>query len=211
MDEYFTPELHRTLIKGILSIVTTILTDAGIKYWIDGGSLLGAVRDGDMIPWDDDADIGMDYKDYMTKLPKLYEIIKRSAITCNDIEYKLYVEIHSDMVKVFIPDMWVKTPTRIIGTPTLDLFPWRKSGDRVELYSAKQRKQFKNCFYLKSELFPLKEYKFGTYTLLGANEPMGYLNRYYGPDCMTTGKIEVRAPTEQCATQKADEMIEFKL
>ena len=188
MDKYFTPELHRTLIKGILSIVTTILRDAGIKYWIDGGTLLGAVRDGDIIPWDDDADIGVHYKDFMVELPKLYEIIKRSFITCNDIEYKLFVEIHYDMVKVFIPNLWVQTPTRIIGTPTIDIFPWRKSGDKVELFSARQRKQFKNCFYLKSELFPLKEHKFGTYTLLGANEPMGYLNRYYGSDCMATGR-----------------------
>lgn len=31
----------------------------GIKYWIDDGTLLGIIRDGDLIPWDHDVDVGI--------------------------------------------------------------------------------------------------------------------------------------------------------
>ncbi|NXE44459.1 FKRP protein, partial [Ptilorrhoa leucosticta] len=42
------------------------LEAAGVRYWLEGGSLLGAVRLGDIIPWDYDVDLGL-YRDDVPK------------------------------------------------------------------------------------------------------------------------------------------------
>lgn len=61
---------------NILKAIDKLCTENNIRYWIDFGTLLGAVRHGGFIPWDDDMDISVHSDDYdrflqlcLTELP----------------------------------------------------------------------------------------------------------------------------------------------
>ena len=45
--------------KNMLLKTIDILDQNRIKYWLEAGTLLGILRDGDLIPWDYDADLGI--------------------------------------------------------------------------------------------------------------------------------------------------------
>jgi lipopolysaccharide cholinephosphotransferase len=47
-----------------MKIIDYICIRHGIDYWLDGGTLIGAVRHGGFIPWDDDLDISMTRDNY---------------------------------------------------------------------------------------------------------------------------------------------------
>lgn len=49
---------------GMLEIIDSICSRHGLDYWLDGGTLLGAIRHQGFIPWDDDLDISMPRASY---------------------------------------------------------------------------------------------------------------------------------------------------
>lgn len=78
MPEYlyhgrWTPPCCLKALRETARHVFTILESCKVRYWLEGGSLLGAVRYKDIIPWDYDIDIGI-YKDDMVKCPVFAKI-----------------------------------------------------------------------------------------------------------------------------------------
>lgn len=54
----------KTVQIQILDVVSEFCENNAIHYWIDSGTLLGAIRHKGYIPWDDDIDVGMLRKDF---------------------------------------------------------------------------------------------------------------------------------------------------
>jgi phosphorylcholine metabolism protein LicD len=49
---------------GLLNAFICVCNKYNLKWFVDGGTLLGTMRDGHMIPWDDDVDVIMPRDDY---------------------------------------------------------------------------------------------------------------------------------------------------
>lgn len=65
-------ELHKVEVE-ILDEFVRICDKYNLKYFLVGGTLLGAVRHKGFIPWDDDLDVGLQRKDY----EKFTEVIEK--------------------------------------------------------------------------------------------------------------------------------------
>jgi lipopolysaccharide cholinephosphotransferase len=67
----FLPEYQNHLFE-MLNDLAEIINTHNLTWWLDGGTLLGLVRSGGFIPWDDDMDISLPRNDYI----KLMLILK---------------------------------------------------------------------------------------------------------------------------------------
>lgn len=77
------PDL-KLLQLDILSAVDAFCLRHNINYWLDCGTLLGAIRHGGYIPWDDDIDIGMLRSDYDRFMSEFNHERGRYQFKCNE-------------------------------------------------------------------------------------------------------------------------------
>ena len=120
-------ELRKAQLRMIkmLSFLNDICKENGITYFVAFGTLLGAVRHGGFIPWDDDLDIYINDKD----LKKLRKIINNGSYPyviqdySSDKGFVRYYNVLRDLKSEYIKEEYQHNQREYRGIQ-IDLFPY---------------------------------------------------------------------------------------
>jgi hypothetical protein len=166
----WTPE-SQALAVSIFREVLAAFREADIEPLLIYGSLLGACRNGKIIPWDGDIDITVDYTKDWAPVAQTLEAKGLHVFRSRD-KHCLFDRISSP-----------KTPRNQHGWqwPWVDVYPYKIEGENVNLCH-----QWGGVFYtaLKSEVFPLTQITFEGVPVATVKDPELHLSRIY-PDWQT--------------------------
>lgn len=106
MIEINQEDLKKIQLK-ILNVVVQFCKENNINYWLDCGTLIGAVRHKGYIPWDDDIDIGMlrpDYDKFLSLFNDKYDRYKAYSIENNKDFLYPFCKVLDTNTLLFEPD-----------------------------------------------------------------------------------------------------------
>ena len=147
--------------------VDEVLCKHNIPYIVESGTLLGCVRHGGMIPWDDDLDIQIQQKDE-TAFLALRHTFKSLQLDIKTTKFGYRITPYGKGNLAF---------------PFCDVFI--TSFDENSC-SHNKNHSFKKCYFKLEEYYPIKRYKFGEIEVNGPAHPDMFLSRCYGDNWRDT-------------------------
>lgn len=172
-------ENHLSVEKEALLDIAKVLNEAGIPWWADCGTCLGAYRYGGVIPWDEDIDIAVllpDFSDVLRALhqldPHKYIVQDWSSRSFPHSYLKVFIRKSKTLVDVyhFSIDASTRKISYIFSLEKALLFPeWWKI----------REKRFKVPVSF-DDVFPLKKALFDGIEVYVPRQTKTYLQRCYG-------------------------------
>jgi lipopolysaccharide cholinephosphotransferase len=171
----------------MLKDTTEILDRAGIKYVILSGTILGAVRHGGLIPWDDDVDITIFHEDE----PKLINLKPAFEALGYQMMYDTNKAVMYCISKKGNPSL---DKRQDLSFPFIDIFVMHKDKqtNRMVYSNWRTREYFPNEWFPVSAFYPIQKIQFGPLTVNCIRHPEWYLAHYYGENWKQEGHVVPR-------------------
>lgn len=159
-EQFIDEKQHKQHLYRILKYFISICEKHDLTYCCATGTMLGAVRHNDIIPWDDDVDVFMpreDYEKLLTLVPNMdsdgFGLI--SAKNCSS--FATFAKLYNENTT-----LWEFEAIPFVYGVYIDIFPLDESSDDKELFLKKYR-YFRNLF----RKYQLSQMKFSFKRLWG--------------------------------------------
>ena len=203
------PIIIETLSKMIKD-VSDLFRIFGVTFWMDGGTLLGAVRHKGIIPWDDDADFCVYHKDkhllesLRNHLHQMgygfvefwggYKIFPLNGWNIKHWNRNWHWSSPKNHKKIGKSDRLADRERFNYKYPFIDIFlcesfnvcPYDKN-PKYHFSNKYARNLWPKYYHMANDLFPLRKYRFNDMILPGPKNPIPYLDRSYGNEWRTMG------------------------
>lgn len=173
-DDVWTPK-YKSMVMNMLNNSIQICRKHGMEIVATYGTLLGQIRHGDLIPWDDDLDVCIN-KEHIDQIWKLEKEFKKHNIKITEdktLDGYSYIKLYSINEPKIIGGNW--------SWPFIDVFTYEISGDTISISDAGPTYKVKT-----SDFLPLRTNLLGNVPISVPNNPDNILNNLYGSNWETT-------------------------
>jgi len=176
----YTEEFTVRRVYALGRVVAKVLSESGILFWSSGGTTLGIIRHGGLIPWDDDLDICILDKDEL----------QFSNLAARFAEEGFGLERSNSYVwKIFHLTDSAEIKDRPVSYryPFCDIFVMKWQKNKYVLRDRAGQCAWSNEFYTKEQIMSIENRLFGDFSLPCPGTPEDYLSRTYGDSWYTMG------------------------